>query len=164
MCLSPWSFIKVYSHNKKCYWIFTVFCRIFCVYIYIYIYIRAASTIWWWWSKSWLTVVEGDPNAPFLIATTPRLRGGCYSYPRIAPLTLDTYLILLSVKHGGIEYHFWVFGRIRSGIELRSTGPLAVCVCIHLYIYYVYMFIYARVRVCGWVNVLVFRHTINYSS
>ena len=32
------------------------------------------------------TVVEGDQKAPFSIATTPRCRGGCYSFPWIAPL------------------------------------------------------------------------------
>ena len=32
------------------------------------------------------TVAEGDPKAPFLIVTTPRCRGGCYSFPEIAPL------------------------------------------------------------------------------
>ena len=32
------------------------------------------------------TVVEGDQMAPFSIATTLRCRGGCYSFPRIAPL------------------------------------------------------------------------------
>ena len=32
------------------------------------------------------TLVEGDPKAPFSIATTPRCRGGCYSFPWIAPL------------------------------------------------------------------------------
>ena len=32
------------------------------------------------------TLVEGDPKAPFSIATTPRYRGGCYSLPLIAPL------------------------------------------------------------------------------
>ena len=31
-------------------------------------------------------LVEGDPKAPFSIATTPRCRGGRYSIPRIAPL------------------------------------------------------------------------------
>ena len=33
-----------------------------------------------------VTVVEGDPKTPFTIATTPRCRGGRYSFPRIAPL------------------------------------------------------------------------------
>ena len=33
-----------------------------------------------------MTVVKGDQKAPFSIATTLRCRGGCYSFPRIAPL------------------------------------------------------------------------------
>ena len=33
-----------------------------------------------------VTLVEGDPKAPFSIATTPRCRGGRYSISRIAPL------------------------------------------------------------------------------
>ena len=32
------------------------------------------------------TVVEGDQKAPFSIATTPRCRGGCYSFPGITPI------------------------------------------------------------------------------
>ena len=32
------------------------------------------------------TIVEGDPKAPFSIATTPRCREGRYSFPWIAPL------------------------------------------------------------------------------
>ena len=32
------------------------------------------------------TIFEGDPKAPFSIATTPRCREGCYSFPWIAPL------------------------------------------------------------------------------
>ena len=34
---------------------------------------------------------------------------GRYSFPLIAPLTIDSYLTMLSVKQGGIKYHFWVF-------------------------------------------------------
>ena len=37
-------------------------------------------------SKKLATVVEGDEKAPFLLATTPRCRGGRYSFPWIAPL------------------------------------------------------------------------------
>ena len=33
-----------------------------------------------------VTVVKGDLKAPFLIATTARCRGGCYSIPWITPL------------------------------------------------------------------------------
>ena len=45
------------------------------------------------------TVVKGDPKAPFSIATTPRCWG------RAQLLSLDMYLIMLSVKQGGIRYH-----------------------------------------------------------
>ena len=71
------------------------------------------------------TIVEGNPKAPFSIATTPRCRGGRYSFPGLLYFTLDPYLIMLSVKQGGIKYHFWVFGMTRPGIERRSPGPLA---------------------------------------
>ena len=50
--------------------------------------------------------VEGDPKAIFSISTTPRCRGGHYSFSWIAPLYLDLYLIMLSVKQGSIKYHF----------------------------------------------------------
>ena len=33
-----------------------------------------------------LTIVEGDPKAPFSIATTSRCTGWRYSFPWIAPL------------------------------------------------------------------------------
>ena len=45
-----------------------------CVCVNIYIKVKLA------------TIVEGDPKAPFSIATTPRCRGGRYSIPWIAPL------------------------------------------------------------------------------
>ena len=37
---------------------------------------------------------------PFSIATTPRRRGGRYSFPRVGLLALDTYLILLRCPRG----------------------------------------------------------------
>ena len=52
------------------------------------------------------TIVEGNPKAPFSIATTPMCRGGRYSFPGLLYFTLDLYLIMLSVKQGGIKYHF----------------------------------------------------------
>ena len=58
------------------------------------------------------TIVEGDQKAPFSIATTPRCRGGRYSFTPLLHFTLDTYLILLSVKQRGIKYHFKVFGKV----------------------------------------------------
>ena len=59
------------------------------------------------WNISKLTIVEGDPKAPFSIATTPRCSGGGFTpFPGLLHFTLDTYLIMLSVKQGGIKYHF----------------------------------------------------------
>ncbi len=66
-----------------------------------------------------VTIVEGDPKAPFSIATTPRCSGGWYSFPWIA--LFDPYLIMLSVKQEGIKYHFktlWydtIYQPLRSG-------------------------------------------------
>ena len=55
------------------------------IYIYIYIYIsnlhiRDISKV------NLAIVVEGYPKAPFSIATTPRCRGGRYSFPSITSL------------------------------------------------------------------------------
>ena len=52
------------------------------------------------------TLVKGDPKTPFTIATTSSCRRGHYSFPRLLHLTLDPYLIMLSVKQGGIKCHF----------------------------------------------------------
>ena len=45
------------------------------------------------WICKLATVVEGDSKAPFPIATKP--------FPGLLHFTLDTYLILLSIKKGG---------------------------------------------------------------
>ena len=63
------------------------------------------------------TVVKGDTKAPFSSATTLTYWRGRYSFPRIAQLTLDPYLIMLSVKQGGIKYHFWVFAWLDMGLN-----------------------------------------------
>ena len=52
------------------------------------------------------TLVEGDTKVPFSIATTAWSREGWFSFPLIALFTLELYLIMLSVKQGGIKYHF----------------------------------------------------------
>ena len=49
--------------------------------------ICADSATWWWlYIYKLATLVEGDSKAPFSIATTPRCRGGRYSFPWIAIL------------------------------------------------------------------------------
>ena len=58
---------------------------------------------------SWLTIVKSDLKAPFSKATILKCKGRCYSFPWIAPLTLDPYLIILNANQGGIKYHFFFF-------------------------------------------------------
>ena len=53
------------------------------------------------------------PKAPFSIGLTPRCGRKRKSILWLAPL----YPIMLSVKQGGIKYHFWVFGMTRPRIE-----------------------------------------------
>ena len=51
-------------------------------------------------------VLLADQKVPFTLINTPRCREGHYSFLLIHPLTLDLYIKLLSVKHGGIKYPF----------------------------------------------------------
>ena len=51
-------------------------CVLLFIYNFIYIYIKL------------VTLVKGDPKAPFSIATTPSWRVGRYSIPWIAPLPM----------------------------------------------------------------------------
>ena len=81
--------------------------------LYIYIYI------------SWPPLVKGDPKAPFSFATTTRCWKRRHSFLRIAPLTLDPYLIMLSVKQWGVNYHFFESLVWRLRIDPLSLGPLA---------------------------------------
>ena len=105
-----------------------------CVYIYIYIYIYIVKLV---------VVVEGDLMAPFSIATTTRCREGRYSFPWIAPLYLYTYLIMLSVKRGGIKYHFlslwydstWNWTLVSWTIGKHSNHHANVHKYIYIYIY-----------------------------
>ena len=73
----------------------------------------------------YLPLVEGNPKASFSIATTPRCRGRCHSFPRIAPLYPWSFLIMLSVKQGGIKYHFLSLWYDSTWDWIRSPGPLA---------------------------------------
>ena len=103
-------------------------------YVYIYIYIKYIS---------WPIVVLGDLKAPFSIATIPRYRGKCYSFPLIAPLTLDIY-IMLSVKQEGIKYHClshwydlaWDQISVSQTIGKHSNHlTKIIIVCVYIYIY-----------------------------
>ena len=97
--------VYVYSHMHMCMftyiyiYIFVCVCIHACTRVYIYIYTHVCDTYT-------CVHIEGKPKAPFSIAATPRCRGGHYSFLWIALLTLDTYLIILSVKQGSIKYPF----------------------------------------------------------
>ena len=51
-----------------------------------------------------MTVVEGDPKAFFSIGVGE----GVTLYLGLIHFILDTYLIMLIVKQGGIKYHFFL--------------------------------------------------------
>ena len=68
------------------------------------------------------TVIEGDRKAPFSIPTTPRCRGGPYSFPWIAPL----YALCCSMLRKDVSSTILkVFGITLSRIEPRSPELLA---------------------------------------
>ena len=46
-------------------------------------------------------------------------------FPGLLHFTLETYLIMWSIKQGSIHNYFWVFGMTRPRIEPRSLRPLA---------------------------------------
>ena len=101
LSLSLYIYIYIYICLCVCVCVYVCLCLCVCVdinistYIYIYIY-----------KVSWPTLVEGDLKALFSIASIPGYTRGHYSFPCIDPLTLDLYLIILSVKQGGIKHHF----------------------------------------------------------
>ena len=98
------------------------------------------------------TIVEGDPKAPFSIATTPRCRGGRYFFPGLLYFTLDLYLIMLSVKQGGIKYHFlslWYDSTWDWTQVSRAIGEHSNCKANVLYIYiYIYIFVFLQHHFC----------------
>ena len=65
--------------------------------------------------------VEGDPKAPFSIATTPRFRGGCYSW--IALLYLWSVPGNAGCKVASSTI-FLIFGMCQPGIKPQSPGSL----------------------------------------
>ena len=75
MCLCVYIYIYIYIYILVYVYIckyvseYVIMYIWMCLSIYIYIYIKLA------------TIVEGNPKAPFSIATTPMCRGGRYSFP-----------------------------------------------------------------------------------
>ena len=76
-----------------------------------------------------MTVVEGDSKAPFQYLLHRSVGEGATTFPGLLHFTLDQYIIMLSVKQGGIKYFFfffWVFGKTQPRIEFLSLddGPV----------------------------------------
>ena len=69
------------------------------IYIYIYIYIYKSKVG---------DLCRGCPKGSFFDSyyTTDGVGEGVTPFPGLLHFTLNTYLILLSVKQGGIKYHF----------------------------------------------------------
>ena len=84
--------------------------------------------------NKFVNVIEGDPKAPFSIATTSRCREGRYAFPGLTNFILDLYFIMLSVKQGGIKYHFlslwydstWDWTQVCRTISEHETIPVKV--------------------------------------
>ena len=125
-----------------------------CVYISIYRFItdKASSMLKTLLCLyiSWQTVAEGNLKVSSSIATTLRCRGGCYTFPWIAPLTLDPYLIMINVKHDIIKYIFfeslvWLDLRLKSSLPEHMANTITILpnyncnnnnnISIYIYIY-----------------------------
>ena len=52
------------------------------------------------------TIAEVDPKAPFLDSYYTKVLGGVTPFLGLLHFTLNASLIMLSVKQGGIKYHF----------------------------------------------------------
>ena len=97
------------------------------------------------------TVVEGDQKAPFIIATTQRCSGGTTLFLGLLHFTIDTYIILLSVKPGVMKYHFlglwydatWDWTQISRTIGKHSTHkPIMINKYLWQNFYTIYIYIY----------------------
>ena len=87
-----------------------------CLYIYKYIYIYIYI----------VTIVEGEPKAPFLIATIPRCRRGRNSFPWIDPLyswSLPYNAECYARRHQVPLFESLVW--LSLGLNHRSPGTLA---------------------------------------
>ena len=75
--------------------------------------------------KKLVTVFKGNPEAPFSVATTRGVRKGDTPFPGLLHFTLDTYIVMLSVKQVGIKYHFLSLWYDSTWDGTQVSGPLA---------------------------------------
>ena len=86
--------IKAFRDAELCFPL-KKYCKAFYPPWYIYIYISKEKLV---------TVVEGDPKAPFQQLLQGGVDGGVNNFLVYVHFTLDTYFIMLSVKQGCIKY------------------------------------------------------------
>ena len=117
------------------------------------------------------TIVNGNPKAPFLIVTTPRCRGGCYSFPGLLYFTLDPYLIMLSVKQGGIKYHFlslwydstWDWTQVSRALANTLTHrPIYINIYIYIFFFFLCIYIYIYIYILWFVLMQLHIYIIIY--
>ena len=86
------------------------------------------------------TIVQGNPRAPFLIASILWCWRGCYSFPWIAPLTLDLYLISKEAWSTIIFFNLWYdstsdWNLVSQTIVKHSNHYAYIYIYIYIYIY-----------------------------
>ena len=95
-----------------------------------------------------LHIIEGDPKAPFSIASTPRCRRGRYSFPGLLHFTLDTYVSCIASYQLPTPYNniffcffsfalFHVYSRINC-FDKFSIYLLSFCFCLWPILHCVY--------------------------
>ena len=90
-------------------------------YLIIYTFVRF---IYIRWSKVG-ACSRGRPESSLFNSYYTEVLWKALLFPGLFHYTRDTYLIMLSVNQGGINYHYRVFGMTRPRFELRSHKLLS---------------------------------------
>ena len=141
--------IHIYHYIYK-YILLYIYIYIICITIYIYIYIYIFDDIYIYGKVG--DICRWWPEDSLFNSCYRGVGEGATPFPAFLQFTLDPYRIMLSVRQGGIKYHFLCM--TRPGIEPRSPGPLVNTLTvmpigyIYIYIYimslslYIYIYIY----------------------
>ena len=124
-------------------------CVYICVYISVYICVYIVMLV---------TVVESNLKAPFTIASYSKV----YQRVRLLSLlhfTFDTYLIILSVKQGGIKYYFLSLWYDNLGLNPGLTGHWWTLYLLSQYIYFcVFVYIYMCICICLYMYIYIYAY------
>ena len=112
---------------------------------------------------------------------TRGVKEGAAPFPGLHQFTLDTYLILLSVKKEVSSINFKVFGMTRPGIKPNSPGLLATLypfiymyICMRIYIYFyeymhihiicVYIICFIQIYIYTYIYIYIYTYIYTYIS